>query len=151
MKSYLFSYHYRRIGWVMFALSIVLALTWIILLPSVDKLLPGKTFAIIGTGFLKLEETDWTIQLFVLLYSLGMLFIGFSREKDEDECIGKIRFEALAWSVFVNTGLVIISTLSIYGLAYIYVMYGYAFSLLTLFVFRYLWKIHQFRRADHEE
>ena len=151
MKSYLFSYHYRRIGWVMFALSIVLALTWIILLSSVDKLLPGKTFAIIGTGFLKLEETDWTIQLFVLLYSLGMLFIGFSREKDEDECIGKIRFEALAWSVFVNTGLVIISTLSIYGLAYIYVMYGYAFSLLTLFVFRYLWKIHQFRRADHEE
>jgi hypothetical protein len=160
MKNYLFPHHYRRVGWVMLALAIPLAIVWIIYaLSGGEKLLPSKAFAIIGnsdmhflgTGYFKIEETDWTIQILVLLYSLGCLFTGFSREKDEDEYIGKIRFEALAWSVFVNTGLVIISTLFIYGIAYIYVMYGYAFSLLTLFVCRYFWKIHQFRRADHEE
>ena len=154
MKDYLFPHSYRRIGWWMITISVLLGV--IELIKSGD-LLPGKAFAILSSNpfetssFATIVNTDWTIQIFVIFFSLGLLFIGFSRESVEDEYVAKIRFQALVWSLFVNTILVIITTLFVYGLAYIYVMYFYAFSLLLLFVCRYIYKIYQFNNSNNEE
>lgn len=154
MKDYLFPHRYRRIGWWMIVVSVLLGVAWLV---SDKDLFNGKAFALVNDGFLgtsyfaAITDTDWFIQIFVILLSLGLLFVGFSRERNEDECIGKIRFQALAWSIFINTGLVIFTTLFVYGLPYIYVMYFYAFSLLLLFVCRFIYKMYQFRRIGYEE
>lgn len=156
MKNYLFPHGFRRIGWTMIAISIVWAVLYIA--DSEEKESP---FPLVGSAFALVEytfdvqwfvtvSTDWFITFFVTLISVGLLFVGFSRERDEDECIQRIRYQALAWSTFINTGLVILTTLLVYGALYVYMMYIYAFSLLILFVARYFYLMHKFR-CSHEE
>ena len=93
------------------------------------------------------KNDSWTDELIVIFLTISMLFIGFSREKDEDECIASIRMNALVWAIMVNSSLLIVGTLLIYGLPYLNFMSIYMFSLLILFVFKYRWMIYKFRKT----
>lgn len=159
MKNCLFPNHFRRIGWFMVVLSMFLGIALMVsfyVREDDGSLMPGKAFALVDWSlgspkWLAIVDTEWTIQIFVLLICMGLLFVGFSREKDEDECIASIRFQSLALSVFVNTAFVILTTLLVYGFIYLNVMYVYAFSLLMLYVSIYYWKMRRFRLESKEE
>ena len=48
------------------------------------------------TKFLYYTNNDsWTDELIIIFLTISMLFIGFSKEQDEDECIASIRMNAL--------------------------------------------------------
>ena len=118
MKSnYLFPIVFRKIGWCLF----VPFLLW-----GIGFMLSGGTFLEIGgsgalalfdgysdTRFLTIADNDsWTDEIIIIFLTLSILFIGFSREKDEDECIANIRMNALVWAIIVNSALLIIGTSS---------------------------------------
>ena len=94
------------------------------------------------------QNDSWTDELIVIFLTLAMLFIGFSREKDEDECIASIRMNALVWAILTNSALLILGTLFVYGLPYLNFMSIYMFSLLLLFILKYTWSLYQFRKND---
>ena len=48
-----------------------------------------------------------------VLIILSSIFVAFSKEKEEDEYILKIRLESLVWAVYVNYGILLISLLFI--------------------------------------
>lgn len=152
MKSnYLFPIVFRKIGWCLF----VPFLLW-----GIGFMLSGGTFLEIGgsgalalfdgysdTRFLTIADNDsWTDEIIIIFLTLSMLFIGFSREKDEDECIANIRMNALVWAIIVNSALLIIGTMLIFGVPYLNFMAIYMFSLLILFIAKYSWMIHRFRK-----
>ena len=152
MKSnYLFPIVFRKIGWCLF----VPFLLW-----GIGFMLSGGTFLEIGgsgalalfdgysdTRFLTIAGNDsWTDEIIIIFLTLSMLFIGFSREKDEDECIANIRMNALVWAIIVNSALLIIGTMLIFGAPYLNFMAIYMFSLLILFIAKYSWMIHRFRK-----
>ena len=125
MKSnYLFPIVFRKIGWCLF----VPFLLW-----GIGFMLSGGTFLEIGgsgalalfdgysdTRFLTIADNDsWTDEIIIIFLTLSMLFIGFSREKDEDECIANIRMNALVWAIIVNSALLIIGTMLIFGAPYL--------------------------------
>ena len=99
------------------------------------------------TKFLCIANNDsWTDELIVVFLTISMLFISFSKEKDEDECIASIRMNALIWAIMINCTLLIIGTMFIFGLPYLNFMAIYMFSLLLLFIIKYTWDIYMFRK-----
>ena len=152
MKSNnLFPNVFKKIGWSLFIPFLLWGTTY---------LFSGGTFLEIGgssalalfdgdfdTKFLTISDNDsWTDEIIVIFLTLSMLFIGFSREKDEDECIANIRMNALVWAIMVNSALLIIGTMLIFGAPYLNFMTIYIFSLLILFIAKYSWMIHRFRK-----
>lgn len=76
----------------------------------------------------------------------------FSRERIEDELIARIRMESLTLSLYINYGLVILSTVLIYELTYFYVLVFNLFTILLFFnlIFHYRLLRH-YNSVDHEE
>jgi hypothetical protein len=76
----------------------------------------------------------------VVLIISGIIH-SFSKEKMEDEYISSIRLQALTWSIYVNYSLVLIATLTIFGIDYLHVMIIHLFSLIILFNIRFQLKL----------
>ncbi len=55
-------------------------------------------------------------ELFGILTILSSLLVAFSKEKNEDEFISKIRLESLVWAVYFNYGILLLSFIFIYDL-----------------------------------
>ena len=154
MKSnYLFPMVFRKIGWCLFIPFLLLGICY--LFCDGNFLETGSTSALAlfdgfsDTKFFCITQNDsWTDELIVIFLTLAMLFIGFSREKDEDECIASIRMNALVWAILTNSALLILGTLFVYGLPYLNFMSIYMFSLLLLFILKYTWSLYQFRKND---
>ena len=104
------------------------------------------------TSFLTIATNDsWTDELIIICLTVSMLFIAFSREKDEDECIANIRMQSLVWAIMVNSSLLIVATMLVFGLPYLTFMSIYMFSFLLLFIVKYQWTIYQFRRTVYDK
>ncbi len=62
------------------------------------------------------------------------VFIGFSRNKDEDEYIEQIRYESLQLSVYLNSIVLVVCLIFVWGLSFLPVMFCSLFSLLYFFI-----------------
>ncbi|MDR1543647.1 MAG: hypothetical protein LBS50_04405 [Prevotellaceae bacterium] len=101
----------------------------------------------------KESSIDFTFTLQILLIVLGGLFVGFSREKNEDEFIASIRLRSLLLAVFINYLLIIIADLLVYGLNFMVVItYNlYTMLLIHLVIFHILlWKNSKKESANEE-
>ena len=150
--NYLFPIVFRKIGWCLFVPFLVLGICYLFCDENTFEIGGSNVLALFDgfsdTNYFCITKNDsWTDELIVIFLTISMLFIGFSREKDEDECITSIRMNALVWAIMVNSALLIVGTLLIYGLPYLNFMSIYMFSLLILFVFKYRWMIYKFRKT----
>ena len=92
-------------------------------------------------------EDGFLDEISIIGFTIALLFVGFSREKDEDECIAKLRMESLVWAILMNYLLVTLATLFIYGGAYLYVAFISMFTVLILFIIKYNWVVYHFRKT----
>lgn len=123
---------YKRIGWMVLVPSFILGLF--------------VRFADLQLGFLEIsknnkslldDDINLTDELALTGIIIGLLLLAFSREKVEDEYIGKIRLESLQWAVLINYILLIIATWLIHGLGYIDVMMYNMLTVLIIFLIRF--------------
>lgn len=68
---------------------------------------------------------------------IGLLLTAFSRERFEDEFVGKMRAESLMWAVYVNYIVLIIAFLFVYGTTFIDVLVFNLFTILIFFIGRF--------------
>lgn len=130
MKSkYLLPHVYKKIGWF---ITIPLLLIGILLFPLGEKL----TFLRSPT-WLDTFPGQYTDEVIAAGLIIGMLLIAFSREKNEDEYINKIRLESLQISVLINYLLLIICILVVYDVEFLAVMTYNMFTILLLFIIRF--------------
>ncbi len=91
------------------------------------------------------ENENFTNEIAIIGTLLSLFFIAFSREKLEDEFIVKTRLESLLWATYINLFLVIVVTLSIYGLNFYMAITNLVFLQLIIFILRFNfilnWKI----------
>lgn len=145
---------YKKIGWCML-FPFVLMILWID-----DNLLPMNLFAItyFNPGNLPdkigwfdiINNTVWD-EIIVIGITVSLLFICFSREKDEDECIGKIRLESLVWSLVISYTVLILATILIFDQMYICFSFANSFTVLIVFIIVFNWKMHKFRKSSKWE
>ena len=134
MKTILLPHYMRVVGWILFLPSLlvgVLLLLDVISLNGIAGVVVNDT-AIIGIA-------------------IGSLFICCSRERQEDEMMQAVRLQALMVSLYVYVGLLIVCTLIINELAYLYFMIANLclFPVVFLLVFKIM--IARYRKEFDDE
>lgn len=156
MKThFLFPRKFKIVGWLFLSLGIVGLLFMDKSVAGLDlaELFEVDTFAVANGAVLEppsyfsIIRDSIYAELVLALLILGGLFVGFSRHESEDEFISKIRYESLVWAVYFNFGLLLLSTLFIYGTYYMSVVMHNIFSLLIFFIVRFHIKLYQLKKS----
>ncbi|MGY8926515.1 MAG: hypothetical protein ACKVJC_04385 [Flavobacteriales bacterium] len=155
--NYLFPHYLKRVGFVLLALGVV-ALLYSFLISNTPDFMDFSVYALIRQRFLSpveffsVVETNFLDELIAGLLILGLGLISFSREKVEDEFIAKTRLESLVWATYLNYGVLLLSVLFVYEMAFFMVMIVNMFTILIFFVIRFNWVMSKSKRQlRHEE
>lgn len=134
MKIFLFPHCFRQIG-------------WFVLLPTLllGVLLLCCTLSINGILETMLNDTA------IIGIALGSIFISCSRERIEDEMTSAIRLKALLASLYTYVVFLIIWTLAVNGIAYIYIMAASLVMLPLMFVVRFRYEMHKYYKEKSDE
>lgn len=159
--NYLFPNEYRKIGWVILVPSIVIGLLTLMLEyePAfLDFNVPAIFIDHVGLFFNKgdrqllgMVENNVLNEVLIILIIISLLFVAFSKEKIEDEYISKIRLKSLVWAVYVNYGILLLSSLFIFDLSFLWVMIFNMFTVLLFFIIKFNWQIHKIKNSTNYE
>ncbi|QBQ40546.1 hypothetical protein E2P86_05020 [Sphingobacterium psychroaquaticum] len=109
-------------------------------------------FAVLSNqGNFRFINTDAGLTIFLTTSILGLLFISFTKRKQEDEMINSLRLFSWSWSIIISFISFLLITVFVYDSDYLIVMY---FPHLILGLFLILFNIQLFkigRRVGHEE
>ena len=99
-----------------------------------------------NSGFFCMANTGM-FSIAMPLLIIGLVFVGFSKEKVEDEFVQYLRSQSLIWSTYVTAGLFILGTLFIYGLTYLVIPYMVFFAFLLLFIIKFKIALYHFNKG----
>ena len=130
MKTLLFPHCFKRIGWLIFAIS-----------------------AAIGAYIWFADYTDSYLlnNIAIIGISIGAILSTCSREKVEDEMIQQIRLNSLLIALYINYAILIVCSLLIYDLDFLQVMLYNMFTILLIFMVVFRWKIWRAKRGVEDE
>lgn len=98
------------------------------------------------------QNDGWEDEICMVGMMLSLLFISFARLKDEDEYTINLRMKSMAWAFRVFGIVVIVATLTIYGMIWFIVMLILVYLIFFLFIGKFYYELHQFRKeAQNEE
>lgn len=143
-------------GWLMLAAGTVLEI--VLIATGFDFTFPFLELPEVESGFM-FSNSDFfwgsgnmTDELTALLIIVGGLLVAFSREKEEDEYVNRLRLESFMWSVLITYVAIGLSYLLIYGDTFLYTMIVLPFLLLYIFIIRFHVILSRSkRRKSHEE
>jgi len=134
---------FKKIGWLLLIPSTIIGFI-MMLSPNNDFLdIHATVFALYDDMVLSqnkhtgLINTSITNTLVGVLFILGGIMVGFSKEKKEDEFIANLRLSSLMWAVWANYILLLLSFLLIYGMGFFQVMIYNMFTVLIIFIGRF--------------
>ncbi|MBK8954598.1 MAG: hypothetical protein IPM34_03450 [Saprospiraceae bacterium] len=149
MKNLLiFPQSFRTPGWILFFCSFIAGIACLGFEWELD-FLKLKTFAIYGDvlfgqdTWLGIIEDNLTLEFIGVFFVLGILFLGFSRMKQEDEYTLQMRYNALMWAALASCILLIFTMLFFYGSGYFYCMIFNMFSIPCIYILRFSYLYHQ--------
>jgi len=142
-KQILLPNRFKLIGWILLIPSALLG--FLLMLGDLESKLTikSKVFALYNDEILGdknhfgIISTDITITLVGVVFILGAMMVGFSKEKREDEYIANLRLSSLMWAVWVNYVLLFLSFIFIYGMGFFHVMIYNMFTVLIIFIGRF--------------
>ena len=148
MKNLLLPNRYKKIGWFVLLPTAILGIA--LLCTGIDSIqLDGWVFAVFdGELFGKSRSfcfihTNVIDTVVGILFIVGALLVGFSKEKNEDEFIASLRQTSLLWALLVNYGLLLFCFAFIYGTAFLSVMLYNVFTVLVIFIARFNYILHR--------
>jgi hypothetical protein len=158
MKTrFLFPNQFKNFGWLLFIPSVLATLIISVLNISTDEYLNISVFSIyqdsIGEipGFFKFIKNSILDEILTIGIIVGGILVGFSKLKEEDEMISKIRYESLVWATYLNYAIILFFTLFIFDLPYLNVLFYNMFTLLLFFIIRFHYMIYKLNTSNHDE
>ena len=154
--NYLFPHKYKKIGWIILLPAAVMGLISMNydLEPEVlDMNVPAILInEIMGhLFFFRMEEDNILNEIIGVALILSLLMVAFSKEKQEDELIAKIRLESLVWATYVNYAVLLFSMIFIYGMSFLWVMIFNMFTILLFFIIRFSWQVNKLNKSMSHE
>ncbi len=104
-----------------------------------------------NSGFFKVIPTYIGYTLFNLVFLAGVMMAAFSRLKNEDEYISKLRLESLVWAVYVNFIVILIANLTIYGTTFLTIVMLNMYTIPVLFLLRFHYVIYKTNKLSPNE
>ncbi len=154
MKThFLFPNSFKKIGWIIFIPCLLIEFYSIIAKVNLDDFLKVKVFALyeesIGEipGYFKLIENSISDEIITIALIIGGILICFSKLKNEDEYITKIRYESLVWSTYLNYILIVFFTIFLYGMPYLNVLFYNMFTLIIFFIIRFHFMLYKLNKS----
>ena len=155
--NYLFPHRFKRIGIMMLIPFIFLG--WYVvnydIEPEIFDLSVPALFVdeIFGEKFIfGMTENNVLNEIIGIVLIIAFLMVAFSKEKQEDELIAKIRLESLVWATYVNYAVLLISMIFIFGISFLWVMIFNMFTILLFFIIRFNWQVKKLnKQLVHEE
>lgn len=147
--NYLFPSRFAKVGWIMLVVFVLFGFFVVDKYPIevyVPSFFSTPFFGPRSSNVIDFFKDDITNEIALLGIIVSLLFIAFSREKEEDECIAKIRGESLVWAVIANTIIIIISIIFLYCLTYLYFLQFFPFILLVLFIIKFKIAMYKFNK-----
>ena len=162
-KNYLFPHRFKAIGWVITGITLAATIADFVASRCYDwhpHLKMPALFDDDPLGFLSDEGknpglfkmADCSIFTFILIFmTIGLILVGFSREKVEDEFVRQLRERSLVWATLVSAAVFLFGTLTIYGMVYAYFAYSIYFIFLLLFIIKFNVSLHRFGKGGENE
>ena len=159
MKSrFLFSHNLKGIGWALFGLGVVFGMIAWITEYDFDENFQIKVFALVDEGFMSSEsyfkviENGIVDELICVLILVGGILVGFSKAKEEDEFISRIRSESLIWATYVNYAVLLFSVVFVYGITFFNILIYNMFTSLIFFILRFHYVLYKSKKnLSYEE
>lgn len=97
-------------------------------------------------------HTDLLPTLIGIVLIIAGIFIGFSKNKEEDEFIDQLRYESLILSFYVNSIILIVSFLAVWGFNFLVVMEISLISSIYFYIVCFYVKLFiNKRKLNHEK
>jgi len=159
MKThFLFPNSFKKIGWLLFVPSFILGSYLLLSGFDFENSFVVNTYALVNdrlfnqsNKYFSFIENGILDELITVLVVVGGILVGFSKTKNEDEYISKIRYESLVWATYFNFGLLLFTTLFIFGFPYYYILIANIAAMLLFFIIRFHYKIYQLNKATHDD
>jgi uncharacterized protein YacL len=157
MKSkFLFSHKYKPLGWFLFLTGMVLGT--VLLLNDIEY--PNweiQVFPLISENDIfsnpafELSSNNVSDEIASILVIIGGILVSFSKTKDEDEYISKIRMDSLIWATYVNYFVLILAILFVFDLSFFNVLIYNMFTVLLFFMLRFHYVLYKSKRIVSNE
>ncbi|WP_111669929.1 hypothetical protein [Algoriphagus litoralis] len=92
-------------------------------------------------------EKNFTLEFALIGVFVTLFLIAFSKEKDEDEYIQKLRLDSLLVAFYTNTFILVIGTMLFYGFGYLEFMGYNMFTIQLIFIGRFRWVLHRQKQS----
>jgi hypothetical protein len=154
--NYLLAYSFKKWGWGILIPSAILGLVVLVLdlQPEFFKFFVPVLISDQITSDLvifDIQEQNILDEVLGGFVILGSMMVAFSKEKVEDEYIAKIRLDSLAWAVYFNQGLLLVSLFFVYGMSFLWVMIFNLFTLTWFFIARFNWLKSKMKKSRQDE
>jgi hypothetical protein len=139
MNTYLLSYHFKIVGWLLILTSVPLTVVYSISNFKISLPVLAIYSSYLETNFFTVFTTNFADELILLLYLSGFFLVVFSKSKHELANASVLRTVALFKAVFYNTLLLALSILFIYGNGFIFVLLINLFSTFIFYLCFFNW------------
>lgn len=127
----------RIYGWVILLFGIILGVSRFYF-GIKPEFLNIKVFAVYSkyfeTNYFTVIENHVSEELTALLLLVGLFIISFTKEKIENDSVTSIRYKSLILTFYINTVLVVLSFLFVYGFGFINILVINVFSPFIIYI-----------------
>ena len=151
--KFLFPSTYKKWGWIILIPAAILGVVDLFMHwePAFfDWHVPAiYTNEIMGkTSYFSWIDTNVLNEILAVLVIVGSILVAFSKQRNEDEFISKIRLESLVWATYVNYIVLLLAFLFVYEMGFLWVMIFNMFTILLFFIIRFNWQIQKMKSID---
>jgi hypothetical protein len=151
--KYLFPSKYKKFGWIILIPAAILGvldlfmewepafLDWRVPAIYMDEILGETTYF----GWI---ENNVLNEMLAVLVILGSILVAFSKQRNEDEFISKIRLESLVWATYTNYIVLLLAFLFVFEMGFLWVMIFNMFTILLFFIIRFNWQIQKMKSIE---
>ncbi|PCJ25284.1 MAG: hypothetical protein COA97_08150 [Flavobacteriales bacterium] len=146
---------FKKVGWVLMIPAAIIGTYFLFVnpdfepdflkLPVLVLYMQGTPFNE-GTSFFSIISTNISNELAGIFFLVSAMMVAFSKAKNEDEYITKIRLESLVWATYVNYAILLFGMLFVFGLEFLTFMIFNMFTLLILFIFKFNFALYKSKR-----
>jgi hypothetical protein len=131
MKSvFLFPAKFKIIGWIFLIPSVIVGL---FMLFDSELELKGLDWIIPWSG----SKDNLTNELVMLVVLVFAVLVAFTKTKEEDEYVQKIRLDSLVWSVYMNYAILFIGIIGFYNFDFLNLLVFNMYTPLFIFIARF--------------
>lgn len=148
LTKILLPHRFQKIGWLLFVPFAVLLFAtnyFSFEIPWLDFQIGPASSGI--SGFFDPDKKNFTLEFALIGAFVSLFLLAFSKEKEEDEYIQKLRLDSLLVAFYANTFILVIGTLLFYGFGYLEFMGYNMFTIQVIFIVRFRWVLHKQKQS----